>query len=117
MNLDTKGFSLGDKVFGRNTGGSEPSTIIGFIPSFMSQHYEQISKWDELYPSWREGLIAICKFNIPQRVCTLEEFADGLPDDNKVVQAIKSSEELLKDYYETKVQPQKHVSYPIEDLM
>jgi len=117
MNFDTHGFKLGDRIMGRHTGCSEPSTIIGLV------HAEATStmvkpRWDELFPNWRDNMVAICKYDTPQKSLSFDEFKEQFNKlEDAFLQSISNDEALLLAYYKHVMPNVEIVQYPIEDLM
>jgi hypothetical protein len=114
--VNTLGFKIGDRVKGRETGYDNPATIVGLIPAVMTPTINQnMGRWNSLYPDWKEGMLAYCRFDEPVRSLTFEEFKTQLPHD-RVYQLIDGNQELLQALYEYQFKPVLHASYPIQDL-
>lgn len=110
--MEFPNWKLGDRIFGRNTGGPEPSTIIGLVPAFITPYINKdMLEWDELYPNWRDNYIAYSKFDSPQKPFSFDEFIKVFKYTEKF-----SNEELL-EIYKRDVKEVLFVSYPVEDLI
>ncbi len=105
---------LGDEVTFKRIGPPGMGVVIGISMAGVWEKYfasnRNLSFWDEYYPEWRAGYVALVLFKEPQKPYTFEEFKIVLPDADEI------PEHELKVLYKYNVQYAKIVTYPIDDL-
>ena len=98
-------FSLGSKVCSKYTGFPGYGKIVGILTSEIyikmspSQSY---SRWNELFPTWKDKPVYIVEFDEPVKSLTWEEY-------------YKHSKNPTKEEYDN-IPFYKVVAYPFEDL-
>lgn len=117
---------IGDRVVGKSTGTLTPSTVIAKMvaPYYIGVFNKDVqTRWDDLYPLWKEGNVYITKFDEPVKNCTYAEFKIGfepLMESESFFSNLKSSNsEVYEDFlkYRYDIQPSVYtVAYPEEDL-
>lgn len=104
------GFKIGDEVVTKKTGLPGVARIVGLVlPEVLNGG--ALSKWDELFPEWRNHEVAYIKYKKPQKPCSYEEFLESIPPELEYL-----SEEDKELQYLNGVPYQKHSMVPVCDL-
>ena len=110
---------LGNEVVSKKTGFPGVGRVMA---AYLARGYEFVdslrgpqsyTRWDSLYPNWRDGLIFIVFYEKLRKSLTWEEWVDGynaLPEEHKTL-----SEYQLKEQYE-KLPMTQVIAYVHEDL-
>ena len=107
--------NLGSEVISKRTGLPAYGTIVGIMDSdfYLNSKAPQganYSRWDELYPNWKEKPVMFVYFKEPQKTLAFEEYAKGFE-----THQVEATLEEMKTLY--KFLPKAPVAaYPIDDL-
>jgi len=110
-------FKIHDRVISKQTGLPVAGSVVAL---FCGRYYAQFvrrnsscNRWDELYPRWKDNLVAIVLFDTPMKNLTKEEYCNGCKSDVSFKGITQEEAEILYKY----TVPLTYVAYyPIEDL-
>lgn len=123
--MDLTEVKIGDRVYGKKTGGLTPATVVGWLPGRFHPNSKLSTRWDELYPNWRDKHIVYAEFDEPTRSCTFEEYKEQTLDrimesTDEFIVALRDNKELfslfLRNQYDNTVEPTTRICYPIDDI-
>lgn len=104
-------FKIGDQVITKKTGLPGVAYIVGLVLPEVLSNSGAISKWDTLFPEWRNQEVAYIKYKKPQKPCSYEEFLESIPPE---LEGLPPEDKEL--YYLNGVPYQKHSMVPVCDL-
>jgi hypothetical protein len=113
---------IGDRIVGKKTGTLTPSTVIAILPCYMTALYrEPLRRWLDLYPDYREKLIVVSEFDIPQKNISMEDakvnailYVEKFPF-AKDFYDLGLVDKIAEYFYET-TELTLSVTYPIDDV-
>lgn len=104
---------INSTVMTKKTGCVGAARVVGFVlPEFAINLSHNLNRWDELFPEWRQDLVAIIRHNKPQRPVSLEEYLNALPA--HVLESIPNNEKEM--HYQNNVPIVRFHSVPMCDL-
>lgn len=117
---------IGDRIVGKKTGQMIPSTVFGIITAdfYMSRmsKVNDFSKWDELYPDWKDNVVVLAMFDEPQKNISVQETWEFMRENSKIFQMLEEEKTSYKILNEIVMERWNNypsvdsVAYPIDDV-
>jgi hypothetical protein len=76
------GIALGQRAISKRTGLPQTGYVVGLVhPNYVQEVLlGPFSRWNELYPDWKENPVYILRLDQPSKPVTREEFVSQNPD-------------------------------------
>lgn len=123
--MELTDLKIGDRIYGKQTGTLTPATVVGWLPPGWHPLGSTYSRWDDLYPDWKEKYMIFAEYDEPTPNVTFEEFRDQTMEEimsstDTFVVALRENRQLLnlflENQYQKTVRLTTKICYPIDDV-
>jgi hypothetical protein len=123
MQTEIQIFNVGDRVVSKKLGALCPATVVGVMSAELYYAYTQVlsnARWEEFYPEWKDGMVAVLKYDEPVRVMGFDEYMKTVKETEITEELRKTNPALLKKIekqsYEATVPELQFYSLPLDDI-